>query len=536
MKVTVQKMLMILLIFLSLSPAIKALELYSVIRRECSSGTGLIIHVDDTFIYMLSLGGELVKTPKQGIQHILVYNTLENPFSKLDLSGPLSRYAREVKVKAKGDAIFIGWPIRFLEDLIVFFDLQGKTHLVDIELIQKFDIPEIMMQGLVSLPHNTSYTFGFGNNLPQCSEKTGIEGEMIQPTRMISDQIAISKFIHVYQKGFTHLDRFQKRTSFYARPYVYDKKTTVGIIVDREDFKEELPQMLPLNFQWPTGSNYGPQGILKLGQTANLLLPNVEPVFGVMFSGKYHFLSVSFAGNPMAFSFGSDYIIENRLYFKDFFSKRDPDEIFVFPQYNQVAMTGFEWGPYSVSGGFYYPIIGMQANGLFREVLSDKSMPIAGFQYTTPGKQYQILASDIRISSESPSDRTIKLILAGEMAQGTALTTTSRNLIHRLDSMSLHSRFLRFNFDYDWYPDVRLGLSEVYFRGDYEEVFSGSDYKLSYDQFITSFRARQEFADYVSLKFYLNYFIRQYHSQAENHEEEPGENKFSFAVVVEFIL
>ncbi len=513
-------------------------ELYSIVRPGCKSATGLIVHMDSDSISLLDTMGKLVTVSVKGIEHILVYNTLDNPISDIRLEGELAGLVRHVKVQGAESYSFSGWPIRFLENIIVFYDVEGNIHLVDVELISGFEIPDSEEIALIGTGDMSSkaYRFGYGSNLPECSLQGEESVDLVQPTRMISDQIKIAKFLRVYRNGFTKLDRFQKRTSFYARPYLYEKKTKVGILVDREEMREELPYQLPLNFQWPTGRNFGPQGILNLGSIVNPLLPNVEPVFGVHFSGKYHFLSVSFSGNGWAFSNGQDYIVKNRASFADFFSEKEPDEPFVFPHYNQLALTGLEWGPYSVSGGYYYPIIGIQANGIFREILSEQSMPAVNLKYTTHDVGFQLMFSDVNIKSDSPTDSSLKLIYAEEMAQGTILTEASKELIYQLDSFDLKSRMARFNFDLNIHEELTVGFSEVIMMGDYEEVISGEEFEFDYTHYITSLRAQQEFGDYVSLKGYLNYFIRQYQSKTTLNDEKTENNKFSFTVVVEFIL
>ena len=111
---------------------------------------------------------------------------------------------------------------------------------------------------------------------------------------------------------------------------------------ERDDYKAEIPVGLPLHFQWSTGRNFGPQVTVTLGASDVALLPNVEPVLAAQFSGKYHFLSLSFAANLWAFSYGSDYIIKRRAVFNDYFSTYDPQEELALSQFNQIAITGFD--------------------------------------------------------------------------------------------------------------------------------------------------------------------------------------------------
>ena len=199
-------------------------------------------------------------------------------------------------------------------------DINGKTHLVNIDQLKGFESVESIISASEILLQHTPYEFGFGSNMPECQISREKTTDTVQPTRMLSDKISISKFLSVFQKGFHQLNRFQSRTYFYARPYLYDRQTKIGFIMERDDYKAEIPVGLPLHFQWSTGRNFGPQGTVTLGASDVALLPNVEPVLAAQFSGKYHFLSLSFAANLWAFSYGSDYIIQRRSVFNDYFS------------------------------------------------------------------------------------------------------------------------------------------------------------------------------------------------------------------------
>ena len=66
----------------------KALELYSIVYSECRHHTGLILDVEEAHLLLLDTKGEFRKLPRQAIETILVYNTVENPLSGIDLRGP----------------------------------------------------------------------------------------------------------------------------------------------------------------------------------------------------------------------------------------------------------------------------------------------------------------------------------------------------------------------------------------------------------------------------------------------------------------
>jgi hypothetical protein len=514
----------------------KALELYSIVYSECRHHTGLILDVEQEHLLLLDTKGESRKLPRQAIETILVYNTVENPLSGIDLRHQHVVLPRKVTIQGEPDFEFAGWPIRFLEDLIVFYDIQGKSHLVNVEQVKRFEsASDLNRENPITLKH-ISFVFGFGSNMPRCRYLDESESSKVQPTRMLSDRISISKFLAVYQKGFDQLDRFESRTGYYARPYLYDTQTKLALLIQYDRYRAEIPQGLPLNFQWSTGRNFGPQGKLTLGLSEVSTLPNIEPVFAVQFSGKYHFLSLQYAGNISAFSYGEDFLINNRSFYTSFFSKYNPDQSLVFPHFNQNTITGFDLGPYSFAGGLFYPVMAVQGNEIFREILSEKFSPIGVFKYTTDETRTEAILSVINLDSTNPSEDNIKLILAEEMSNQVNLSQASSSLIDQIESFDLDSSFLRINYEQAFKDDLILGLSEVLLQGRYQERMQGEDYRLNFQHLVTSVNMNQVFGDYVALKARLNYFIRQYRSETMTNSAESSDNQFSFSLAIEFFL
>ena len=266
------------------------------------------------------------------------------------------------------------------------------------------------------------------------------------------------------------------------------------------------------------------------------MLPNIEPVFVVQFSGKYHFLSLRYAGNISGYSYGEDFLINNRTFYSDFFSKYNPDETFVFPHFNQITVTGFDLGPYSFSGGLFYPLIAIQGNDVFREVLSEKFSPLGIFKYTTEKTRTETVFSWIQLDSTLPSENNIKLILSEEMSNQVNLSSTSSSLLTQLESFDLDSGFLRINHEQNLDDALSVGISEVLFQGRYRERLSGQDFELHFDQLVSSVHMKQVFGDYVALKARLNYYIRNYRSEMSETSGQSSEKKLSFTLAIEFFL
>ena len=199
-------------------------------------------------------------------------------------------------------------------------------------------------------------------------------------------------------------------------------------------------------------------------------------------------------------------------------------------------MTGFDLGPYSLAGGLFYPVMAVQGNEIFREILSEKFAPIGVFKYTTDETRTEAIFSMINLESSNPSRKNIRLILAEEMSNQVNLSQASSSLIDQIESFDLDSSFLRINYEQALRDDLILGMSEVLLQGRYQERLQGEDYRLNFQHLVTSVNLDQVFGDYVALKVRLNYFIRQYRSETMTGSDESSDNQFSFSLAIEFFL
>ncbi len=513
-----------------------ALEVYTVITNGCEPQTGLIVNTDDDNAYILNLEGELAVVKRGEIDVVLVYYVHDNPIKSLDLTSGLRNFLREVHVDDNENTRFVGWPIRFMEELIIFYDTEGKTHLVDIDRIKHFAALESVDSTLLEIGNFKPGNFGLGGNLPECSSVETQSGKITDPTRMISERIKVNKFFSVYNTGFALLKRFQRKTVFYAKPFLFEKATRLGVVYTDGASLGEMNFIIPLYFQWSNGSPYASQGVYSIGSKPLELLPSVEPHFAIQTDVKSHFFTGSFVGNAVCLSAGSGCVVEKRDMYSDFLSRFDADEHAVFPSFNYLALTGADYHEYSLSGGFYYPVYGILGHTVFREVFPQGSSPIIRFQRTTQNSLLRVIYSQTRIEVDSPDSDDIALIQANEMSGGAPMSESSLELIDNLESFDLRSQFLRLDFDYDITNEINLGISEIIFQGDYAETFSGEDYALDFRHIVSSLSLKQDFSDYITLKSSLNYFIRNYNYESENETDDSNESKVSFAISIEFLL
>jgi hypothetical protein len=199
-------------------------------------------------------------------------------------------------------------------------------------------------------------------------------------------------------------------------------------------------------------------------------------------------------------------------------------------------MTGFDWGAYSVAMGLYYPIVGILADELFREVVSTRPSLAYRVLHTTETTHFRVLYSRTGLGSTTPSSDDIRIVVANDMREPSTISPASHAVQAALQRFSLDSRFIRVGLDVELRNELEVGIDQVRFWGDYREAFSGLDYRLSFDHYITSVHAFQRFGDFVALRGYLNYFGRYYERTANGDHRSPEARDFSLGVAIEFVL
>ena len=117
--------------------AARATELHSLFDGSCRRTTGVLVAVTDDSVALVGLDGQFVERRRDEIASIAVHKTLENPLAAVVLSPGLRVHLRDVWVGDDAAPTFTGWTTAFFDDLILYFDLDGQTHVLDPEEIQR---------------------------------------------------------------------------------------------------------------------------------------------------------------------------------------------------------------------------------------------------------------------------------------------------------------------------------------------------------------------------------------------------------------
>lgn len=548
----------LLIAFLTHPLSLKAIEVYTFINRGCQTETGLIIGLEKDTVSIINIEGKLKTFPRKGVDHILIYKLVNNPLAEIDLTPPLIKLVKKVYVEKLDKPLFLGWPTRFIDDLVVFYDLKGKNYFIEIDKIYNIENLGGFEKGIEKLDKYLPVQFSFGRNYPECrlTAKTG--ADVVQPMRLLSDRIKVAKFFDTYEKGFKRIERFKKKKVYYVKPVYYEDKSSLGfkyILKEGEtplnfEGPQEISGGLPLFFRWSGGKPYSYQSNSVVGSATSTLIPNVEPVFQFGSDIKAHLFHASFVINIAGLVPGFPSLIPRMAAGGNAVDSMMTKQTAVVTSFNYAALVGFDYGPYSFSAGNSYPVFGIQtggSDGLFREVLASEGSPTLRFRYFGDKILFRGLFSQTNYISNNPSFSEIILFPTNQLKDAETFFTSGNWGVFtetRLSSFQLKTDFLRLGFDWDINKEVRFGLDQLYLTGKYQEEIGDmtqpnpvlTTNKVDFLNHTTTVYIKHEFGSQVALTAYFNYFIRKGESSYLGLDDTTNENKYSLTAIIEFLL
>ena len=530
-----KRFLIPLLLILVLLPASgSGMEIFRFLDDQCQGDTGLIIAVNHEWIKLINLEGRLTQIPQNNLTHILVYYSLENPLEEIQMQREVINLAREVYTSDSENPSFIGWAVRFMEDQVVFFTTEGSLSLVSIDNINRLERSN-QLPGVQQLGNYKKRGFILGQGFPDC-EPEEPQPDDLRPIRVLGDQIKIHKFLNSYHEGFEDLRRFQELTQFYAKPFLFPKETRLGLPLTVMDQTGEFPSFFPFYFQWSSGRPYSHQAVTSLGNKASPWLPLLEPLMSIQADFKSHFFNASYVGNPLGMAAGADFLVEGRVIFSDFYAKMVNQPVFLLPHFNYMALSGIDYGPYSISGGVFYPIYALHGGGIFREVLSTKASPIFRFIYHQGERRFKLLYSQFDSGGDNPGLDQMRLFPSFSLSNPGLSFGAEQEIRQDLTSYQLKVDFLRFGLEGQWNKNINWGLEGLILVGNYQETYQEREQGLKTRQTHASIYGTQNFGNYVELRGQLNLYHRSYEYDFDNQTDSHLEQQQSIVGSIEFFF
>jgi hypothetical protein len=520
------------LIVILTNPAL-ALEVYSVLTKDCELTEGLIIGMDSSRIEVLTLKGQYKSVLQDDLRYLAIYNTIDNPIEKLNSHPRLARALLEVYVDDQKSPLFIGWPVKFVENLVIFFDLQGKSHVFELYKIRKlrpYLEESIRSDRLEFQPVSLSYK----SWVTQCQMPESKSGEFVRPTRVIGDQIQISEFLSQMDEGFENVKSFQERTYVYSRPFLFDRQTKLGFLVfDKDNYILSPSAPFPMYFQWTKGREFRFQSFNQIGSVPIEYLPTVEPLTVFRSDLKSHVFHASFVGNLEALSAGTEYFTpimtgkggETSKSRRPFDSSKLGFKAHSAASINYMALMGGDWGAWSLSAGTYFPNFMVQAGDNFREILASKLAPLFRLMYTRKNFRFRGILGFTKLDQDNEVQDS-QISRDGELS-----------VVGYLNQFSFSSHYFRTGIDYRFSSEIEVALDQLWLTASYEETLSTAEKNIfDFSHLVTQASIRHSFGEYVALRVYLHLFHVEQDYRFFGRSESEKDDQLAYGGTFEFIF
>lgn len=502
--------------FIDLSTS-RAADLYSMVTNDCQIHSGLILGVNETSVQLLYQDGELKEVTKSKVKAILIYKASQKPVRNLKTNEKLNSLMKDVYLADQAKSVITGWPIGFIENLVVFFDIDGKTHLIDLNQIHKFRSSQWSQQTTL-LANKTTDNPILGDLPITCSLPTEIK-KGILASQVLVDLIKIEELFSSLENGFEQIRSFEERTYFYAKPYLFDKRARMGFI--NIESVDQGFQNFPLYFQSSSGEPYRFQNFWKMGGGIFPESPSVSNPFSYYTEAKSHLFHGVFLGNLGSLSAGSPYYST----LGDLLIKKLNEKVIISSSYNYMALMGIDYESWSFSFGTYYPIFLINVKKEFREVLASNVSPIFRLRYMNQKIEASLVYAKTDIEKASGvNDYDI-------------LFNSDTSVVNQIDAFQMQAQLVKGNFSYQFDKTIKLSESLISLDGRYSEIYSGVPHSVGFHHLTSQTEAALSFGEYITVRAYMLSFLAKRDIQMKDYKDSNQTfDKIAYGSALEFVF
>jgi hypothetical protein len=455
-----------------------AAEVHSLFDLECRRTSGILVHVGGDAVALVGLDGSFVSRQRDQIASVAVHKTLENPLARIALSPELRDHLRDVWVGDDSRPTFTGWTTAFFDDLLLYYDIEGQTHVLDPQEIRR--LRSSAVAGPEARPRShAAIELAFPAEVIPCGTPEVAPGAVL-PSRVIADQIKVGDYLRKLEERYRAQAGFEERTRVYAEPFLFGEDSRLGLLYDPE---WDLP--LPLYFRWSSGRPYRFQSLNVVGNAPHEWLPIVKPTISIRSDIKSHFFHGSFIGHVVALPAGTNPFLLSEL--DDFEMVSQPD---VDHSYNYLLLMGGDFWRLSASIGTSYLAARLRAPGVeTRRVLATGLSPTVRLRYQSPALQLRALY--FRTRSTAP------------VSDASFIEETDTPYHWRLDTGRLGATWRP-------HPTIELLFDQLASRGAYRDAYAPDPLALRLWEFASSAEVAVTFGRYVTVRATGRLYVKRY--------------------------
>ncbi len=461
-----------LLFVLCLGRTAHAVEIHSLIDSRCQKISGVVVAVDDEQVRLIGLDGTSQIRRRDDITSVVLHKAVDNPIPAVALDGALRSVLYDVYLSSSDPPAFTGWAVQFIEELVVFFDLQGRTHVLSLEDIHSMREPDV--PAMAVMPH-APVTLHFPADYVECQNLANSGG--VPPSRIIGDRVKVSDYFDTFAAHYLALDSFRERTFLYAKPFLFDERTRLGLL-----YMRRRSPLVPAYIHWSTGRPYAFQSFMLIGGAPVLWLPSVDPAVVVWSDLKSHVFHATFLANPFAIPAGST------IYGGGVIEPRTRRDRHTESSFNYLILMGADYGPWSASLGTYYPARFIRMAPIERDVRATRASLVFRARATFEQLAFRVLYFRTRQSVANGRG-------LGD-AHGDTQDADGPPYALSEDAVRLGATVEAF--------ETQGSLDAVVQRGTYEE---SPTFDLAFQHLQLGLTISREFGHYVRMNVHTNYHV-----------------------------
>lgn len=468
---------------------------------------------------MLSLRGQERIVQRDEISFIIIHNTYENPLARVEVTPSVQSRMKRVYVESTKKSAFVGWPVKFIENLVVFFDQKGRQHVLELNKILRLrpytqKNPQLRMKAAAP-------RLSYGDSLGSCRKTLPSRSKGIIPTRVLADKIQISEFLNNFEKGYERVNSYQERTYLYPKPVLFDQPTKFGVTLYQKPFANPLANEMPMFFQWSSGRPYRFQSYNFIGYGDVEYLPTVEPLVLTRNEVKSHFFRGSFVGNLAALPAGSEYYTSFERESGNVFNPKTTRSGVAV---NYMALMGGDYENWSLSIGSAYNTYYIQVETYFREILGSAVSPVLRLMWTGERWKFFGVVGNTDVGANNPTDLQVS-------------SDQSNSVVGVINNFNFESRYLRGGFEFDLDKKTKMGANFLYLDAKYKEALAvGDNNFFNWNSKDFNFFIHKQFGEYVALRIFGNSINFDYSSEIATVKKASTMNQLVTGGAFEFVF
>lgn len=212
------------------APEAFGLNIHALYTSACQREVGVILKVDEKFVYLLNLQGEVKSIRPYEIIYLAYY-----PAEYFPAQGP-ARFAdvEQLIITTLIDnepvELARGWPLGYTTDEISLLNETGQEQIIQrrniysLSFQTKQSATEFQLKGR-AVDFEFEHPFAFRS----CPLGAGRKDKQIFPQQTLNQPIAIKRELDELKASYLRLQRYANEQRFYAIPEIYKNQTSLGV-------------------------------------------------------------------------------------------------------------------------------------------------------------------------------------------------------------------------------------------------------------------------------------------------------------------